>query len=490
MFISTVCACCCCFSILLWIVSLFRHIDPYMDEVYHVPQAQRWCRSEFGYWDPKITTFPGTYLISFLVSRLNITDLSCSLFDLRMHIACMAFVLFIALYRCRQILFPHEGHVANLLTAVLLFFYPFSFFYYFLYYTDTAAILLLVLTYTSVQMRKKKQSEGNSNHSKGVLRFADSNSIILLFLSGFCILARQTNAAWIVFMGGELALWRLKLDLKLDRDNKQEGELSFPYLKKLSALFYKRFPELIQLVWPLVIPVVLFLCFVKWNGSIVVGDKEHHKASFSHWAMPLHMLTIAALLFLPTYVCNWLWRYVEYNAKKKPNFNFKLPCSLPVLVCGYIITLLCLQWGSVSHPFLLSDNRHYTFYVWRRLLSKPIIRFMMSPFYFIFAVMIMHKLERTRGAIWLIGFSFIAIVTLVTTPLLEPRYFTPGLTMIILNSSLESQNQGKSKLAGRGELVGICVSIVVCCLVNLAVVYKFVQEPFVWVDGSIARFMY
>src|ERR1700761_747791 len=31
---------------------------------------------------------------------------------------------------------------------------------------------------------------------------------------------------------------------------------------------------------------------------------------------------------------------------------------------------------SIQHPFLLSDNRHFTFYVWRRVfLSHPIIPF-------------------------------------------------------------------------------------------------------------------
>ena len=34
------------------------------DEWFHVPQTQRFCRGEFKYWDPKITTFPGLYLLS------------------------------------------------------------------------------------------------------------------------------------------------------------------------------------------------------------------------------------------------------------------------------------------------------------------------------------------------------------------------------------------------------------------------------------------
>ena len=36
--------------------------DPYMDEVFHVPQTIKYCAGQFSSWDPKITTFPGTYV--------------------------------------------------------------------------------------------------------------------------------------------------------------------------------------------------------------------------------------------------------------------------------------------------------------------------------------------------------------------------------------------------------------------------------------------
>jgi alpha-1,2-glucosyltransferase len=37
---------------------------------------------------------------------------------------------------------------------------------------------------------------------------------------------------------------------------------------------------------------------------------------------------------------------------------------------------------SIHHPFLLSDNRHYTFYVWRRIfLSHPFVPYVFIPGY-------------------------------------------------------------------------------------------------------------
>ena len=38
--------------------------EPYMDEVYHIKQAQAYCSSIYGQWDNKITTYPGLYLLS------------------------------------------------------------------------------------------------------------------------------------------------------------------------------------------------------------------------------------------------------------------------------------------------------------------------------------------------------------------------------------------------------------------------------------------
>ncbi|KAK7395308.1 hypothetical protein VNO78_15859 [Psophocarpus tetragonolobus] len=42
--------------------------EPYMDEIFHIPQAQQYCKGNFGSWDPMITTPPGLYVFSLGVS--------------------------------------------------------------------------------------------------------------------------------------------------------------------------------------------------------------------------------------------------------------------------------------------------------------------------------------------------------------------------------------------------------------------------------------
>ncbi|PHJ21170.1 die2 alg10 family protein [Cystoisospora suis] len=46
----------------------------------------------------------------------------------------------------------------------------------------------------------------------------------------------------------------------------------------------------------------------------------------------------------------------------------------------FLFFSLCTGWGAVAHPFLLSDNRHYTFYLWRRFFRFSFFRFYLGPF--------------------------------------------------------------------------------------------------------------
>ena len=61
-----------------------------MDEIFHVPQAQKYCNYKFDEWDPKITTLPGLYFISFACLRTlaffvgHELRVVCSTFFLRM----------------------------------------------------------------------------------------------------------------------------------------------------------------------------------------------------------------------------------------------------------------------------------------------------------------------------------------------------------------------------------------------------------------------
>ena len=44
--------------------------QPYMDEIFHIPQAQNYCIGNLSHWDSKITTLPGLYIVSLMLLRI------------------------------------------------------------------------------------------------------------------------------------------------------------------------------------------------------------------------------------------------------------------------------------------------------------------------------------------------------------------------------------------------------------------------------------
>ena len=52
----------------LWLYLVHKNVpEPYLDEVFHIRQAQTYCTGNFIQWDPKITTPPGIYIVSLLL---------------------------------------------------------------------------------------------------------------------------------------------------------------------------------------------------------------------------------------------------------------------------------------------------------------------------------------------------------------------------------------------------------------------------------------
>ncbi|XP_063496470.1 dol-P-Glc:Glc(2)Man(9)GlcNAc(2)-PP-Dol alpha-1,2-glucosyltransferase isoform X2 [Symphalangus syndactylus] len=64
--------------------------EPYMDEIFHLPQAQRYCEGHFSLsqWDPMITTLPGLYLVS-----VGVVKPAIWIFGWSEHVVCSIGVL-------------------------------------------------------------------------------------------------------------------------------------------------------------------------------------------------------------------------------------------------------------------------------------------------------------------------------------------------------------------------------------------------------------
>jgi alpha-1,2-glucosyltransferase len=122
--------------------------EPYMDEIFHVPQTQRWCALidrgvlQHWDWDPSITTFPGLYVFSVMVH--TVIGVPCTLVVLRGISVCFAVGNVLVVYVLTQ------RKVMQSLEIVLN---PIVFFYAPLFYTDTGSTFFVLLAYLFSQKR-------------------------------------------------------------------------------------------------------------------------------------------------------------------------------------------------------------------------------------------------------------------------------------------------------------------------------------------------
>ena len=235
-----------------------------------------------------------------------------------------------------------------------------------------------------------------------------------------------------------------------------------------------------------------------------------------------------------------------------PRLGVTLPCLGAMLII--------VRYNTIVHPFTLADNRHYPFYVFRLLLRHPAIKYMVTPIYYICAWAAIvtttgirkDKKERRaqfkgedKDAVSLslpssvtslepgnrVSFVLIWFLTtslsLVTAPLVEPRYFIipwlmwrmhvlsplpPGSTISFSSSSRSttSKHRNQTTRVGAEERktthwlynmmnmgfakydYRLFVETLWFLGVNWAVGYVFLHWEFEWVQekGSVQRFMW
>lgn len=134
--------------------------------------------------------------------------------------------------------------------------------------------------------------------------------------------------------------------------------------------------------------------------------------------------------------------------------------------------------GTVAHPYLLADNRHYTFYVWKNILGpSTLFRVGLAPLYAAGAYELGSRLSRKFGWIYSAGLWVCATATLVPAGLFELRYFTVPALMFAVHVQPPKWYSSIVQLA--------CFAAV-----NAATLYVFIERPFLWPDLSVARFMW
>lgn len=192
----------------LWVTAVNSTVpEPYLDEVFHVPQAQAYWAGNWTQWDPKLTTPPGLYIFSYAFNSLTRVisrkELVQTTEDLRNVNAVLLWLLFVSL-RVFRTLRRREQKGGIIYRELNIMLFPLFFFFSALYYTDLLSALTVMLSYIFWGL-------GQTTVTSSMVLFR-----VMHFLSGLLALAsRQTNIFWVaIFLGGLQVVQTVHLSTK------------------------------------------------------------------------------------------------------------------------------------------------------------------------------------------------------------------------------------------------------------------------------------
>ncbi|CAI8027872.1 Dol-P-Glc:Glc(2)Man(9)GlcNAc(2)-PP-Dol alpha-1,2-glucosyltransferase [Geodia barretti] len=424
--------------------------DPYMDEIFHVPQAQNYCVGDYSHWDPMITTLPGLYLSSVLwvepvarILSLPTTDL-CTTANLRLQNSMFLILNFLLFCWLLRKLHKSISTTPCLLTAVSLTHLPVLYFSGLLYYTDAGSLFAVLLAYSL-----------SLSHSH----------LLAGLVSLIAVVFRQTNILWVVFIAGSAFLQNLK---------NSAPSLSISFSPGESIKLFLALLSLLLSLWPYMVVGLTFALFLVWNGSVVVGDKTHHQMHV-HLPQIFYFVSFSIFFSLPYLLGSVrLWREFLRGMRKKK--------MIVGVVCLLLFSLVSVHYFTQVHPYLLADNRHYPFYVWRKVFQRhESIKYLLTPFYSIATAFLLHSLAKTQAPLWILLFSSVCLLVLVPQQLLEFRYFIIPHAMLRLHLPPPSPSRSLPLLFE--ALLNVAV--------NYAAIWVFLNVPVRWEhDNSTHHFMW
>ncbi|KAI5836910.1 DIE2/ALG10 family-domain-containing protein [Morchella snyderi] len=493
--------------------------EPYLDEVFHIPQAQAYCSNRFAVWDPKLTTPAGLYLLSYPLALVT----ACTPAALRaLNALGVALVLPLVTYRILRLVHPALPRAAAAHSAVNVALFPLLFFFAGLYYTDVYSTVFVLLSYMCWLQRRPWPSAAAAWVA---LWFRQTNvlwAVFLLVLEGVRALElaqgeekkEKEPEAWsrVLDTASKIRVWNPPFTPAVTA---HDFFFSTPVSILLAAL--QHWPALLAAVLPYLAVLSSFAVFILWNNlSIVLGDKAAHQPTI-HVPQLFYFATFTLLTSWPLLLSKALvaacWAdlvgiYVTLprrsssspfssararRARRLPPGFAPAAVSKPVAVaswwtllrtgCLLAAVLAAVHCNTVLHPYLLADNRHFVFYVFRRsVLRHALARYALAPVYVVSLWAVVAGLQRAAAvsAVWVWGWAAAVAGTLVGAGLVEGRYFVVGWVLWRVHVCGEAAERWRRWV----ETVGFVA-------VDVGVLWVFLRWGFAWegVEG-VQRFMW
>lgn len=202
--------------------------------------------------------------------------------------------------------------------------------------------------------------------------------------------------------------------------------------------------------------IASFVFFFYLNGGVVVGDKSAHMPVI-HLPQIFYYSVFCLIFMLPLFIKN-IVPFMQFVWKQK---------MLTILMLILFLTIVHIN--THVHLYLLSDNRHYTFYVWNRFYEKYLcFRYLAVGIYFfalfcIFNHFYEEELEFT--------FTYIPCTTMVLMfqKLIEIRYFFIPYVLFRLRST-------------KASYTVLFIELMYYCFINAVTLNIFVTKDVYWDD--------
>ncbi|KAI5960993.1 ALG10 [Candida pseudojiufengensis] len=410
-----------------------QHIkQPFIDEIFHLRQCQTYCKYNFKNWDNKITTPPGLYMLGFIYSKfisfVTNGELTCFNYNVLRSInlfgGLIILPIFLTIFKKSN---SFQFWNINMLSQPLIF----TFYYFF--YTDIWSTIFIIISLSLINNKINQWP------------------LLSSFFGFLSLWMRQTNMIWIVFIAA------VSIDRKITRSNSLIDRIY-----QFITLAIKNWTSLIGYL----VNVILFAIFLKVNGGITFGDKENHQVQ-------LHLVQV---FYCFTFINFFTWPVWLNKTTFKNYLNFLFGnWGINALLNGFSFVLikLIIDKFTIVHPFLLADNRHYTFYIFRKLINHEYSFIVAVPLYHFATYNIINSLSKAKriylSPITILAYLIAIILTIVPSPLFEPRYYIIPLIIfrLYINPSYSYSN---------------FVEFIWLNFINVITSYIFFNYKFKWVS--------
>ena len=415
----------------------------------------------------------------------------------------------------------------NIASALSISLFPLHYFFQHLYYTDTGSTLLVLFAYYQ-QLRRNPTASALS--AAAAIFFRQTNVVWLVFCAGLVVLNnletlllhnnqpakaaadnnQEPRSAAQVTTSTLNAIYQqrakkhsnlLEILVRTPADaytfvfgtaaasgtgKDKEGKEKFEWRKYANKVWREDFVGKRLLfadavraldtrsLQPFGTAALTFLFFVYANNGLVVGDRANHEPAL-HLVQLFYFLAFACLFTAHTFL-------FSYKRTIRPLVQLVNAHLVLINVLAVPLASAIVHHFTHEHPFLLADNRHYTFYLWSRVFKQhEAVRYMFAPLYLAAAYLVYRNLAAAGGGKsigWLMLYAACLLVGLVPQRLVEFRYFIVPYLVYRLNLREYSKRE-------------CAIELLVNAAINAATLYVFVHRTFKWPDSDdTQRFMW